>query len=52
MLKDNWLTSKEVMKALKITSCQLMHLRVSGKIKFKKIGNAYYYLVEENSLND
>lgn len=38
-----WLTSKEAQKRLKISGCDLMHLRVSGKLKFKKQGNAYYY---------
>jgi len=39
----SWLTSKEAQKLLKISGCELMHLRASGKLKFKKQGNAYYY---------
>jgi len=35
--------SKETMKERKISSCELMHLRVQGKLKFMKKGNAYYY---------
>lgn len=31
------------MKALKVDSCELMHLRVAGKLKFEKKGNAYMY---------
>lgn len=42
-----WLSSKETQKALKITGCELMHLRQSGKLKFKKQGNAYFYQINE-----
>ncbi len=45
---NSWLTSKETQKLLKISSCELMHLRVSGKLKFKKQGNAYYYQVKQS----
>ncbi len=33
--QDNrsWLTSTETQKLLKISVCELMHLRVSGKLK-------------------
>ncbi len=41
-----WINSKEVRKILKITSCQLMHLREAGKIKFKKRGAAFLYSKE------
>lgn len=46
-----WLTSKETQKLLKISSCELMHLRESGKLKFKKQGNTYYYLVNQSQIN-
>ncbi|WP_057831079.1 DNA-binding protein [Colwellia sp. TT2012] len=46
-----WLTSKEAQKLLKISGCELMHLRVSGKLTFKKQGNAYYYLVQQNQVD-
>ena len=46
-----WLTSKETQNMLKITGCELMHLRVSGKLKFKKKGNAYYYQIEQSNSN-
>lgn len=42
-----WLTSKETQKILKISACELMHLRVSDKLKFKKQGNSYYYQVNQ-----
>lgn len=41
--KERYLSSKETMKKLKVSSCDLMHLRVSGKLKFIKKGNAYFY---------
>lgn len=41
--KEKYLSSKETMKVLKISSCDLMHLRTSGKLKFIKKGNAYFY---------
>lgn len=44
-MKDetNYLTSKEIKKELKISACDLMHLREAGKLKFIKKGNAYLY---------
>tara|TARA_R110000765_G_scaffold61677_3_gene119351 strand:- start:7432 stop:7581 length:150 start_codon:yes stop_codon:yes gene_type:complete len=41
--KDKYENSKETMKSLKVSSCELMHLRVRGKLKFIKKGNAYFY---------
>ena len=40
---SEYLSSKEAMKVLKVSSCDLMHLRESGKLKFIKKGNAYFY---------
>ena len=40
---SKYLGSKEIKKKLKITSCELMHLREGGKLKFIKKGNAYFY---------
>ena len=37
------LKSKEVQKELKISGCDLMHLREHGNLKFSKVGNAYLY---------
>ncbi len=45
--KEQWLTSKETQKALKISGCELMHLRATGKLTFKKEGRAYFYLINE-----
>ncbi|MDP5188383.1 hypothetical protein [Rheinheimera baltica] len=46
---ENWLSSKEAQKALKVSSCELMHLRVVGKLPYKKQGNAYFYQIPINS---
>jgi hypothetical protein len=37
------ISSKEAKKELKISDCDLMHLRVEGKIRFEKKGNAFFY---------
>ena len=36
----NWLTSNE---ALKVDSCDLMHIRLQGKLRFEKERNAFMY---------
>lgn len=41
-----WLSSKETKSLLKISDCKLMHLRLEGKLEFKKVGKAFLYLVE------
>ncbi|QDS88686.1 hypothetical protein EC9_28780 [Rosistilla ulvae] len=46
---QGWLRSAEVRKRLKLTTCALAHLRDSGKIRFKKKGNAYLYRVDDRS---
>ncbi|MDF2449468.1 MAG: hypothetical protein K0R26_1972 [Bacteroidota bacterium] len=38
-----WLTSRETMKELKISDCDLAHFRIAGKLEFKKERNAYFY---------
>jgi hypothetical protein len=38
-----WLTSKETEKALRIDACELMHLRLDGRLRFHKKGNAFRY---------
>lgn len=42
---EQWFTSKETKEKLNITDCQLMHIRVDGKLKFKRKGNTYLYLL-------
>lgn len=41
--EKQYLSSKETMKSLKVSSCELMHLREAGKLKYVKRGNAYFY---------
>jgi hypothetical protein len=42
----NCLNSKEVRKELKISSCDLAHMRIERKLKYKKVGNAFLYTKE------
>ncbi|MBB1361053.1 hypothetical protein H5125_02630 [Shewanella sp. SR44-4] len=44
---SQWLNSKDTMRLLKISSCHLMHMRQAGKIKHKKQGNSFWYLIEQ-----
>ncbi|WP_199528822.1 hypothetical protein [Pseudoalteromonas sp. bablab_jr010] len=44
--KGVWLSSKEAMKHLKISACELMHRRERGLLKFEKRGRAYFYYFE------
>lgn len=46
METNKWHTSKEVKTILKISDCKLMHLRLEGKIVFKKNGREYLYYIE------
>lgn len=47
MEKDEkpYLTSKETREKLKVSSCDLMHLRENGKLEYIKKGNAYLYKI-------
>jgi hypothetical protein len=49
-LNDTWLTSKETQKLLNISGCELMHLRESGKLTFKKQGNAFLYQIDQSQI--
>jgi hypothetical protein len=42
-LTADWLTSKQTCHLLKTSSCELMHLRESGHLRFTKKGNAFLY---------
>tara|TARA_R110000737_G_scaffold348199_1_gene381508 strand:- start:3527 stop:3721 length:195 start_codon:yes stop_codon:yes gene_type:complete len=46
-----WLSSKEAQKLLNISGCELMHLRESDKLTFKKQGNAFLYQIEQKPIN-
>lgn len=39
----DWLRSDDVRKRLKLTTCELAHMREAGELQFKKQGNAYLY---------
>ena len=45
---NNWLKSNEIRKKLKISTCELAHLRDAGKLLYGKKGNAYLYLDDQN----
>ncbi|WP_160164412.1 DNA phosphorothioation-associated putative methyltransferase [Rhodopirellula baltica] len=40
---EGWLRSEEIRKRLKLTTCELAHMREAGELRFKKQGNAYLY---------
>ena len=42
---NKWLTSEETKSHLKISDCKLMHLRLEGKIEFKKEVRAFLYFI-------
>ena len=42
-----WLTSAEARKRLRISTCDLAHLREGGIIRTEKRGNAFYYSVRD-----
>ena len=43
---DEYLKSAEVRKLMKISAGTLLHLRVSGKLPFTKIGRIVYFRLE------
>jgi hypothetical protein len=43
-----YFSSKEMMKELKVSSCQLMHLRTKGELEFIKKGSSYLYRKKKN----
>lgn len=43
-LEKEYMPTKEVKATLKISGCDVMHLRESGQIEFVKQGNAFLYL--------
>jgi len=46
---ERWVRSEEARKMLKLSTCDLAHARESGKIKFKKVGSAFLYLINEEN---
>lgn len=49
---QTWCSSKEAKKALKISDCELMHMRLAGKLEFEKRGNAFFYLIDKSKVAD
>ena len=45
--ESNWLTSAKARKAPEDDSCDLMHFRLQGKLRFKKERNAFMYSRED-----
>lgn len=43
--QQEWLSSKEAKKVLKVTDCHLMHMRLTGKLQFRKEGNRFFYMI-------
>ncbi len=50
MLLELTFTSKEFKQLLSVSDCELMHMRVSGKLKFVKKGNTYLYQLHDKQL--
>jgi hypothetical protein len=51
-IDKTWLTSKEAKTILKVSDCDLMHMRLSGELQFRKIGNRFMYLLPQNIQQD
>jgi hypothetical protein len=45
--QGDWLDSKEARKELKVSACDLSHMREAGKLRFRKDRNAYRYLKKD-----
>ncbi len=41
--ETEWMRSDQARKVLRVSTCDLSHLRQGGKIAFRKAGNAYLY---------
>jgi len=40
---ENWLSSREARRRLRVSACRLMHLRLEGKVRHRKEGKAFLY---------
>lgn len=45
--KKSWMRSNEARAILGGSSCDLMHMREAGKLRFEKQGNAFLYASED-----
>jgi hypothetical protein len=50
MQQELLFSSKEFKQLLGVSDCELMHLRVSGKLKFVKQGNTFLYQLEDKNV--
>ena len=50
MQQELLFSSKEFKQLLGVSNCELMHLRVSGKLIFVKKGNSFLYQLEDKKL--
>ncbi len=52
-VEEEWLSSIEARKFLRVSDCDLMHMRTAGQIEFKKTGNAFLYSkIDLKTLNE
>lgn len=42
-----WLSSTETRKRLHVSTCELMHLREGGRMRFSKKGNSFLYFLPD-----
>ncbi len=45
--EDAWLSSTETRKKLHVSTCELMHLREAGRMRFSKKGSSFLYLLSD-----
>ncbi|MDF0642561.1 MAG: hypothetical protein P0111_00910 [Nitrospira sp.] len=45
--QSDWLDSKAARKELKVSACDLSHIRETGELRFRKDRNAYRYLKKD-----
>lgn len=45
-----WVNSQAACKQLRISACELSHLRIAGKLPFKKQGNAFLYRLPDRRI--
>ena len=50
MTQNLLFSSKEFKKLLNVSDCELMHMRISGELKFVKKGNAFLYQLHDKYL--
>lgn len=51
-VEEQWVRSDEARRRLKLSTCELAHAREAGTLVFKKVGNAYLYLMPDKASNE